>query len=71
MLAAYENDHHTGMDINEMAGLLYDYTCGYPFLVSRLCQIMDETSAPWTREGFLDAEAARCGRKHPVRIVDQ
>lgn len=56
MLAAYENDHHTGMDINEMAGLLYDYTCGYPFLVSRLCQIMDETSAPWTREGFLDAE---------------
>lgn len=56
MLAAYENDHHTGMDINEMAELLYNYTGGYPFLVSRLCQIIDETSGPWSREGFLCAE---------------
>ena len=39
-----EPEHHTGMDRKEMAGILYDYTSGYPFLVSRLCQLMDEKS---------------------------
>ena len=42
MLISYENDYHTGMDIRLMAGLMYDYTSGYPFLVSRLCKIIDE-----------------------------
>lgn len=56
MLVEYESEHHTGMDIGEMSGLLYDYTGGYPFLVSRLCQILDGTAVSWSREGFLDAE---------------
>ncbi len=42
MLREYEADWHTGMNINEMAGLLYAYTSGYPFLVSRLCTLLDE-----------------------------
>lgn len=42
MLEEYENDHHTGMCIEEMAQAIYDYTSGYPFLVSRLCKFMDE-----------------------------
>ncbi len=42
MLREYEADVHTGMDIREMAQLLYDYTSGYPYLVSRLCKLMDE-----------------------------
>ncbi|MCD8011108.1 MAG: ATP-binding protein [Lachnospiraceae bacterium] len=42
MLQEYEADVHTGMDIREMAQLLYDYTSGYPYLVSRLCKLMDE-----------------------------
>lgn len=65
MLHDYENDHHTDMDVNEIAGLIYDYTSGYPFLVSRLCKLMDEkvtdserftskTSA-WSYEGVLEA----------------
>lgn len=51
---------------NEMAGLLFDDTSGYPFLVSRLCQLMDEVvckketygskSAAWTKEGFYEAQ---------------
>ena len=36
MLEDYESDHHIGMDCAKMAQLLYDYTSGYPFLVSRL-----------------------------------
>lgn len=66
MLSEYEYDHHVGMNISEMAGLLYDYTSGYPFLVSRLCQLMDEKivgtpnfsnrTEVWTKDGFLEAE---------------
>lgn len=65
MLGEYETDHHTGMDVWQMVGFLYEYTSGYPFLVSRLCKIIDERvaeseefpnkSAAWTREGFLKA----------------
>jgi hypothetical protein len=56
MLEAYEADYHTGMDTGEIAKLIYDYTSGYPFLVSRLCQIMDkELSCQWDKDGFLKA----------------
>ena len=65
MLEEYEEDHSTGMDIQLMAELLYDYTSGYPFLVSRLCKIMDESlagskefpsgSKAWSYDGFLEA----------------
>ena len=42
MLKDYENDYHTGMDIYQMSELLFDYTSGYPFLVSKLCKLIDE-----------------------------
>lgn len=42
MLKEYEDDWATGMDVDWMSRALYDYTSGYPFLVSRLCQIMDQ-----------------------------
>lgn len=34
---------------------IYDYTSGYPFLVSRLCQIIDEERLSWYKEGVLKA----------------
>lgn len=65
MLAEYEADHHTGMDTAEISTLLYDYTSGYPYLVSRLCKFMDERvirikdfpslNSVWTKAGFLEA----------------
>ena len=65
MLEEYEADYHTGMNINDMAQRLYNYTSGYPFLVSRLCQLMDERisqeeaypslSDVWTKKGFEEA----------------
>ncbi len=65
MLEEYEADHHTQMDIEEMANLLYSYTSGYPYLVSRLCMLMDEKfkmmdvfvekESAWTKKGFLEA----------------
>ncbi|MGM0509092.1 MAG: AAA-like domain-containing protein [Fusobacteriota bacterium] len=42
MLIDYENDHNTGMDIDFMSKKLYDYTTGYPYLVSKLCYLMDK-----------------------------
>ena len=64
MLKSYEQDHHTGMDIAGLAKLIYEYTEGYPFMVSRICQLMDEQlagggflgkSSVWTKQGILEA----------------
>ncbi len=65
MLQGYEEDYHIGMDMGEMVELLYSYTSGYPFLVSRLCKLMDEIvfgtegfdtkEKVWTKCGFLEA----------------
>lgn len=66
MLRAYEEDHHTGMDVSYVSRLIYEYTSGYPYLVSRLCQLADERLAGteafpenqevWTQEGIVAAE---------------
>ncbi|MBQ9587892.1 MAG: AAA family ATPase, partial [Bacteroidales bacterium] len=42
MLADYEADNHTGMDINAISHEIYKYTSGYPFLVSYICKTIDE-----------------------------
>ena len=64
MLREYEADHHTGMDTEAIAKQIRDYTNGYPFLVSRICQLMDERFVPelfaslkdvWTEEGVEQA----------------
>ncbi len=54
MLKEYEADYKTNMDTNQMAELIYDYTSGYPYLVSFLCKWMDEKTS-WSKEGFLKA----------------
>ena len=52
MLKAYENDHNTEMDIGVVSNEIYKYTSGYPFLVSRLCQCIDEElEKTWTAAG--------------------
>lgn len=58
MLSEYESEHRTGMDITKIAVLIYDYTSGYPFLVSRICKIMDEeltNQEKWNAEGVKNA----------------
>jgi hypothetical protein len=56
MLAAYENDHHTGMNIEEIAREIRFYTSGYPYLVSRICMKIDtELGRNWTLEGVREA----------------
>ena len=54
MLDDYEADHHVGIDTEEVASWVREYTGGYPFLVSRLCQQMDEQN-DWSHDGLLNA----------------
>lgn len=52
MLKEYEKEHQTGMDMEQIAEQIYEYTSGYPYLVSRICKLIDERMEDgWTREG--------------------
>lgn len=55
MLEDYAAEHEMTFDCQAVAQLIHDYTSGYPFLVSRLCQIMDEKRLTWDKEGILAA----------------
>ena len=62
MLDEYEADHHTGMNTETIAKSIREYTNGYPFLVSRICQLIDENvsktmslSEAWTAQGMDEA----------------
>ena len=64
MLDDYESDHHSGMDTAAIAKQIREYTNGYPYLVSRICQILDEKLIPdpfatgleaWTAYGVDEA----------------
>ena len=62
MLDEYDADHHTGMDTAEMARYIREYTSGYPFLASRICERIDtdvckvmEPEQAWTLAGIDEA----------------
>ncbi len=55
MLKDYADEHKIAFDCQGVAQLIYDYTSGYPFLVSRLCQLIDERRFTWDKEGVLAA----------------
>jgi len=76
MLEDYEEDHTTGMDIDRMSALIHEYTSGYPYLISKLCKLIDEEVAgsrqfpekkmAWTYAGFLEAEKILLGEKNTL-----
>ena len=76
ILEEYEKDSHTGMDVKEMSYLIYSYTSGYPYLVSRLCKLIDERVAgtkefcdrtfAWTKAGFLEAVKLLLDEDNPL-----
>jgi len=56
MLSEYEKDHKTGMDIEAIAREIRDYTSGYPYLVSRICQNIEKgLERDWTITGVQKA----------------
>ena len=69
MLEEYEADSHTGMNIQEMAGEIHQYTSGYPVLVSSICKYIDEKLVG--RDGFDDLGRAwtRAGIEEAVKSI--
>lgn len=65
MIREYEQDYDTGMDIQSISQMIWEYTEGYPYLVSRICQFIDEQvvgsehypdrAVAWSKEGVLVA----------------
>lgn len=65
MLEEYEADAHTGMDTALIADEIFQYTSGYPYLVSAICKTMDErlpeqetfedTKSIWSKHGIAEA----------------
>ena len=61
MLTDYAEDRGISFDYASAAQLIYDYTCGYPFLVSAICKNIDEQILPvhpdqaWQIDGIMEA----------------
>ena len=56
MLSDYEHDHSTGMDMNIISKEIHKFTSGYPFLVSKICKVIDEEiDRDWTANGVMRA----------------
>ena len=56
MLEEYEADYFTGMDIQAVSEEIYQYTSGYPVLVSAICKCIDEELS--AEDGFEDLKRA-------------
>ena len=61
MLKEYEADQHCIVEIEEVAEAIFEYTSGYPYLVSKICKLIDEYEdaermhMKWSRQGVTDA----------------
>lgn len=62
-LEQYEAKLHAGMDVQAMAKLIWEFTEGHPFLVQRICELLERevtermgsASRAWTDEGVDEA----------------
>jgi inhibitor of KinA sporulation pathway (predicted exonuclease) len=69
MLCEYEAVQHTGMHISYMSQKIYEFTSGYPFLVSKLCKVIDERlDKNWTIVGL--KQAISIVVKEPTTLFD-
>lgn len=76
MLEEYERDYHTGMDVEEISSEIYQYTSGYPYLVSAICKYLDEEAPEkrnfggidviWTKRGIAEAVKAMLQENIPL-----
>lgn len=57
MLGHFAADRKLDFSSHELAQDIFDYTQGYPYLVSRICQLIDEKqdATLWSHSGILEA----------------
>lgn len=78
MMQDYQREHmESRIDCESTACLIYEYTSGYPYLVSRICKLADERIAHsenwlgksvWCQEGI--ADAVKLLVKEPCTLFD-
>lgn len=67
MLVEYEKDYKTGMNIDQISQEIYDYTNGYPYLVSKICKVIDEKlNRNWSVNGILEAVKIIVNKKNTL-----
>lgn len=75
MLEEYEADNRTGMDVEAVAEEIYQYTSGYPYLVSAICKELDEEvpdrqgfehASAWTKNGIIEAVKILLDERTPL-----
>lgn len=71
MLLDYSEQNNLEMDVDEISKELYFFTSGYPYLVSRLCQIVDEKiyvdcKKNWIKEDIQRAVKILCDEKNTL-----
>ncbi len=76
MLEEYEVDHQTAMDVQGVAEEIYQYTSGYPVLVSSICKQLDEKiigtegfetmQKTWTKQGIEKAVSIILKKSSPL-----
>jgi len=75
MLAEYETDYHSGMNVQSVAEEIYRYTSGYPVLVSLICKRIDEkivgnpeyeaSDSAWSKDG-VEKAVSMIVKENPV-----
>lgn len=65
MLDEYKADCQANINTAQVAKWIVEYTSGYPFLVSRLCMLMDN-SKDWSENGFLNAKKSLLGERNTL-----
>ena len=74
MLRDYATDRQVEIEVQKVADEIYGYTSGYPYLVSKICKLIDESrdeqavSDRWSREGV--TEAVKVLLKEPGTLFD-
>lgn len=71
MLSEYKTEQGIEMDEMTLANIIYSFTSGYPYLVSKICKLIDEQlggNGAWSREGI--SEAVGYLLKEPNTLFD-
>ena len=66
MLSDYSKERGLSLDIEAVSSLIYDYTNGYPVLVSFICKLIDEKYKFWNKDNIIKAVHYLINSKYPL-----
>lgn len=69
MLLEYKQDYGLSFDTEWFGGQIYDYTSGYPYLVSRICEILDTEICYEDEFGTKEAVWTSRGLRRAVKVL--